>query len=138
MSGQASCGVPKPLEITTGTPWPSLLHARRRVPSTDVTDRNPNACLPTWRLDYLADGRSVGTRAKCSPRFHCSAVLSYMCAAGTIAPWDEFWDSYFAWELEPVDDTVRIRTDLAAVSEDAAYASTHEVYAQPLAGFGRE
>ena len=36
--------------------------------------------------------------------------------------------SYFAWELEPVDDTVRIRTDLAAVSEDAAYASTHDVY----------
>ena len=36
--------------------------------------------------------------------------------------------SYFAWELEPVDDTVRIRTDLAAVSEDAAYGSTHDVY----------
>jgi 3-oxoadipate enol-lactonase len=57
-----------------------------------------------------------------------AAVLSYMQAAGTIAPWDEFWDSYFAWELEPVDDTVRIRTDLAAVSEDSAYASTHDVY----------
>jgi hypothetical protein len=57
-----------------------------------------------------------------------SAVLSYMQAAGTIAPWDEFWDSYFAWELEPVDDNVRIRTDLAAVGEDSAYASTHDVY----------
>ena len=42
-----------------------------------------------------------------------------MPAAGTITPWDEFWDSYFEWELEPVDDTVRIRTDLAAVSEDS-------------------
>ena len=31
-------------------------------------------------------------------------------------------------ELEPVDDTVRIRTDLAAVSEDSAYASTHDIY----------
>jgi hypothetical protein len=51
-----------------------------------------------------------------------------MRAAGTIDPWDEFWDSYFAWELEPVDDTVRIRTDLAAVSEDSAYASTHDIY----------
>ena len=51
-----------------------------------------------------------------------------MQAAGTIAPWDEFWDSYFEWELEPVDNTVRIRTDLAAVSEDSAYASTHDVY----------
>jgi pimeloyl-ACP methyl ester carboxylesterase len=57
-----------------------------------------------------------------------AAVLAHMQAAGTIAPWDEFWDSYFAWELEPVDDTVRIRTDLAAVSEDSAYASTHDVY----------
>ena len=56
------------------------------------------------------------------------AALSYMRAAGTIDPWDEFWDSYFAWELEPVDDTVRIRTDLAAVSEDSAYASTHDIY----------
>jgi 3-oxoadipate enol-lactonase len=51
-----------------------------------------------------------------------------MQAAGTIAPWDEFWDSYFAWELEPVDDTVRIRTDLAAVSEDSAYASNYDIY----------
>lgn len=57
-----------------------------------------------------------------------SAVLLHMRAAGTIDPWDAFWDSYFAWELEPVDDTVRIRTDLAAVSEDSAYASTHDVY----------
>jgi pimeloyl-ACP methyl ester carboxylesterase len=55
-------------------------------------------------------------------------VLSHMQAAGTITPWDEFWDRYFEWELEPVDDTVRIRTDLAAVSEDSAYASTHDVY----------
>jgi 3-oxoadipate enol-lactonase len=55
-------------------------------------------------------------------------VLSHMQAAGTIAPWDEFWDSYFEWELEPVDNTVRTRTDLAAVSEDSAYASTHDVY----------
>jgi len=31
-------------------------------------------------------------------------------------------------DLEPVDDTVRIRTDLTAVSEDSAYGSTHDVY----------
>jgi pimeloyl-ACP methyl ester carboxylesterase len=55
-------------------------------------------------------------------------VLSHMQAAGTIDPWDEFWDSYFSWELESVDDDVRIRTDLAAVREDSAYASTHDVY----------
>ncbi len=55
-------------------------------------------------------------------------VLSRMHAVGTINPWDDFWDSYFAWEMESVDDNVRIRTDLAAVSEDSAYASTHDVY----------
>lgn len=55
------------------------------------------------------------------------AALAYMQAAGTIAPWDEFWDSYFAWELERLDDTVRIRTDLAAVVADSAYASMHKV-----------
>jgi pimeloyl-ACP methyl ester carboxylesterase len=55
-------------------------------------------------------------------------VLSHMRAAGTIDPWDEFWDSYFSWELESVDGNVRIRTDLAAVSEDSAYASMHDVY----------
>jgi 3-oxoadipate enol-lactonase len=57
-----------------------------------------------------------------------AAVMATMQAVGTIAPWDAFWDNYFAWELEPVDDTVRIRTDLAAVSEDSAYGSTHDVY----------
>ncbi len=57
-----------------------------------------------------------------------AAVLAYMQAAGTIDPWDAFWDSYFAWELEPVDDSVRIRTDLGAVSEDSAYATKQDIY----------
>jgi 3-oxoadipate enol-lactonase len=57
-----------------------------------------------------------------------SAVLAYMKAAETITRWDAFWDSYFAWELEQADDTVRIRTDLGAVSEDSACATTHDVY----------
>ena len=57
-----------------------------------------------------------------------SAALSAMQAAGTIDPWNEFWDNYFAWELEPFDDGVRIRTDLAAVGEDSADASTQDVY----------
>ncbi|UQX10530.1 alpha/beta hydrolase [Candidatus Mycobacterium methanotrophicum] len=55
-------------------------------------------------------------------------VLSHMRAAGAMTPWDESWDSYFAWELEPVGDTVRTRTDLAAAGEDSAYASTQDVY----------
>src|SRR6185369_13891094 len=55
MSGQAWCGVRSPLEISTGTPWPSLSQARRRVPSTEVTDRYPKRppCLmvPTCLID---------------------------------------------------------------------------------------
>jgi pimeloyl-ACP methyl ester carboxylesterase len=57
-----------------------------------------------------------------------SAVLSRMQAAGTISPWDAFWDSYFGWEVEACDDSVRIRTDVAAVREDATYGSTQNVY----------
>lgn len=58
-----------------------------------------------------------------------AAALSYLRDAGAIAPWNEFWDNYFDWELEPGDDsTVRIRTDLAAVREDSADAVTHDVY----------
>ena len=38
------------------------------------------------------------------------AALAYMKAAGSITEWDGFWDNYFAWELEPIDDTVGIRT----------------------------
>ena len=57
-----------------------------------------------------------------------AVALSSMQAAGTIVTWDEFWDNYFAWELEPVDDGVRIRTDLAAVGEDSQYASTQDLY----------
>jgi pimeloyl-ACP methyl ester carboxylesterase len=56
-----------------------------------------------------------------------SDALSHMQAAGTIAPWDAFWDSYFGWELESFDDTV-LRTDLSAVREDSAYGSMQNVY----------
>src|ERR1700682_3864268 len=62
--GQASCGVPSPLEISTGTPWPSLLHDRRRVPSTDVTDRYPNACPACWCLNYLSMVDRLGVAAR--------------------------------------------------------------------------
>jgi pimeloyl-ACP methyl ester carboxylesterase len=58
-----------------------------------------------------------------------AAALSYVRDSGTIAPWNEFWDNYFQWELEPAaDSTVRIRTDLAAVREDSADAAKHDLY----------
>ena len=30
-----------------------------------------------------------------------AAALSYVRNSGTIAPWNEFWDNYIEWELEP-------------------------------------
>jgi 3-oxoadipate enol-lactonase len=74
----------------------------------------------------LSIAKSISRLGRTYPS--ASAVLSHMQAAGTIAPWDAFWDSYFGWELESVDDTVRIRTDLAAVREDSAYGSMQNVY----------
>lgn len=70
--------------------------------------------------------KSVGRLGQTYPS--TAAALSVMRAAGTIVSWDEFWDNYFTWELEPVDGAVRIRTDLAAVGEDSAYAATQDLY----------
>jgi 3-oxoadipate enol-lactonase len=78
------------------------------------------------RSALLSIAKSVSRLGRTYPS--ASAALSHMQAAGTIAPWDAFWDSYFGWELESFDDTVRIRTDLAAVREDSAYGSTQNVY----------
>jgi pimeloyl-ACP methyl ester carboxylesterase len=58
-----------------------------------------------------------------------AAALSYVRDSGTIAPWNEFWDNYIEWELEPVgDSSVRIRTDVGAVSEDSTDAAKHDLY----------
>jgi pimeloyl-ACP methyl ester carboxylesterase len=78
------------------------------------------------RSALLSIAKSVSRLGRTYPS--ASAVLSHMQAAGTIAPWDAFWDSYFGWELESFDDSVRIRTDLTAVREDSAYGSTQNVY----------
>jgi pimeloyl-ACP methyl ester carboxylesterase len=74
----------------------------------------------------LSIAKSVSRLGRTYPS--ASAVLSHMKAAGTIAPWDAFWDTYFRWELESFDDTVRIRTDSAAVHEDSAYGSMQNIY----------
>jgi len=74
----------------------------------------------------LSIAKSVSRLGRTYPS--TSAALSHMQAAGTITPWDAFWDSYFGWELESCDGTVRVRTDVAAVREDSAYGSTQNVY----------
>ena len=59
-----------------------------------------------------------------------AAAVSHVRDAGAIAPWNEFWDNYIEWELEPDgESSVRIRTDLGAVMEDSADAAEHDVYA---------
>ena len=100
-----------------------------------LTAQYPRRCSRLVLLDALGapEPSALVSIAKSISRLgqtypSAPAVLAYMKAAGTITPWDPFWDSYFAWELEPVDDAVRIRTDLAAVSEDSTYATTHDVY----------
>ena len=46
----------------------------------------------------LSIAKSVSRLGRTYPS--ASAALSHMRAAGTIAPWDAFWDGYFGWELE--------------------------------------
>ena len=71
--------------------------------------------------------KSVGRLGRSYPS--AAAALSFVRSSGTIAPWNEFWDNYFEWELEPYEDSkVRIRTDLGAVSEDSADATNHDLY----------
>lgn len=45
---------------------------------------------------------------------------------GTVEPWSERWERYFAHELEPAPGGVRSRTDRAAVLEDLAYGEQHD------------
>ena len=78
----------------------------------------PSAMIPI--------AQSVGRLGRTHPS--PAVALSQVRNSGVINPWNEFWDNYFEWELEPVESGVRVRTDLAAVSEDAADAAKHDVY----------
>ncbi len=56
------------------------------------------------------------------------AYLGSVKAMGLIEPWSEYWDRYFAYELEPVEGGVRSRSNRDAVLEDAAYGEGHAPY----------
>ena len=43
---------------------------------------------------------------------------------GTIVPWNQYWDRYFAYELMPVDGGVMARSNREAVLEDSDYGAT--------------
>jgi pimeloyl-ACP methyl ester carboxylesterase len=79
------------------------------------------AALPPIARSVGRLGRTFATAAD---------AVAYVRNSGAITAWNEFWDNYFAWEIEPAGDaTVRIRTDLAAVTEDSVDATTRDVYA---------
>ncbi len=56
------------------------------------------------------------------------AYIAAVKAMGLIDPWSEYWDRYFAYELEPVEGGVRSRSNRDAVLEDSAYGETHTTY----------
>jgi pimeloyl-ACP methyl ester carboxylesterase len=60
-----------------------------------------------------------------STEFYVEAVKKL----GLIDPWSEYWDRYFLYELESVEDGVRSRSDKDAVLEDSAYGASHDPYA---------
>jgi pimeloyl-ACP methyl ester carboxylesterase len=75
-------------------------------------------------------GRSVSRLGRTYPS--AADAVSYVRESGTIAGWNEFWDNYIQWDIEPADESgdsaVRLRTDLTAVTEDSADAARHDVY----------
>jgi pimeloyl-ACP methyl ester carboxylesterase len=54
--------------------------------------------------------------------------VSAIKATGLIDPWSEYWDRYFAYELEPVEGGVRSRSNRDAVLEDSAYMGEQTPY----------
>jgi len=59
-----------------------------------------------------------------STEFYIEAVKKL----GLIDPWNEYWDRYFKYELEPVEGGVRSRSNKDAVLEDSDYGSSHDIY----------
>ena len=59
-----------------------------------------------------------------STEFYIDAVKKL----GLIDPWNEYWDRYFMYELEPVEGGVQARSDKRAVLEDFEYGSSHDAY----------
>jgi pimeloyl-ACP methyl ester carboxylesterase len=55
--------------------------------------------------------------------------LALVKQVGLIDPWDELWDRYYAYEMEPALGGVAGRTDRAAVEEDFAFGETVDLAA---------
>jgi pimeloyl-ACP methyl ester carboxylesterase len=59
-----------------------------------------------------------------STEFYVEAVKKL----GLIEPWNDYWDRYFLYELEPAEGGVKARSNRDAVMEDYAYGGDHDAY----------
>lgn len=50
-------------------------------------------------------------------------------SAGMAAPWNEYWERHYRYDLIETENGARPRTNLAAVTEDATYGASHDVRA---------
>jgi len=106
------------ISMTLAAQYPQ--RCRRLVLIDALGAPEPSALIPI--------AKSVSRLGRTYPS--AADAMAYVRNAGTIAPWNEFWDNYIEWEIETVGDTTaRIRTDLAAVTEDSADAAEHDLYA---------
>ena len=69
---------------------------------------------------------SVGRLGQVTPS--AEAYIAAIQGMGLIDPWSEYWDRYFAYELEPVEGGVRSRSNREAVLEDSVYFEGHTTY----------
>ncbi|MHB8147149.1 MAG: alpha/beta fold hydrolase [Vulcanimicrobiaceae bacterium] len=54
------------------------------------------------------------------------AYIEAIRSAGLVAPWNEYWERHYRYDLVSRGSSVAPRTALAAVTEDAAYGATHD------------
>jgi pimeloyl-ACP methyl ester carboxylesterase len=52
--------------------------------------------------------------------------LAAVRAQGMFAPWSEYWERSFRYDLVSVDGRVHPRTNAAAIMEDVAYGASHD------------
>lgn len=55
------------------------------------------------------------------------AYVEAVRLAGMAAPWNDYWERHYRYDLIETELGIRSRTDLAAVTEDATYGGTHDV-----------
>jgi pimeloyl-ACP methyl ester carboxylesterase len=120
-----------------GTAAPTIVgHSMGAFIGLDLAARQPERCRRLILID--AAGRPdpaaltpIGKSLARLGRTYLSAqqLLTTMFAGNELIPDDSFWRRYFGWEMaQQADGSVAISTDLAAVTEDAQYGATQDVY----------